>query len=176
MIHIISHILRELIPLPLASLSEFQGLRTAVLLYPLAANFACCTQRLYLPTRIDATPRKNIISGIDTSHNQIRAPRGSRWLGRFSSRWNRGSLLFSQPSISMTQPPDGHSRRGDEIVVVVAIVFIRSLLSERETILKMIVTTRNSTRHSRSKEVDRLGTDWRFGQRDRPMTLFPSRL
>lgn len=28
------------------------------------------------------------------------------------SRWNRGPLLFSQPSISMTQPPDGHSRQG----------------------------------------------------------------
>lgn len=37
---------------------------------------------------------------------------GSCWLDRFSSRWNRGLLLFSQPSISMTQPPDGHSHRG----------------------------------------------------------------
>lgn len=75
-------------------------------------QFCLLHPRLYLSTRIDATPRKNIISGIDTSHNQIRAPRGVPLTRSFLvSRWNRGPLLFSQPSISMTQPPDGHSRR-----------------------------------------------------------------
>jgi len=63
----------------------------------------------------NTTPRKNIISDIDMSRNQIRAPRGPRWLGRFS--FSDGiAVRFYFRSISMTQPSDGHSRRGGGVL------------------------------------------------------------
>lgn len=63
----------------------------------------------------NTTPRKNIISDIDMSRDQIRAPRGPRWLGRFSFS-DEIAVRFYFRSISMTQPSDGHSRRGGGVL------------------------------------------------------------
>lgn len=93
-------------------------------------QFCLLHPRLYLPSRIDATPRKNIISGIDTSHNQIRTLRGVPLTRSFLvAMESRSAFIFTAKYFD-----DSTARRtfssGDKIV---AIVLVRSLGERNDT-------------------------------------------